>query len=323
MADATVGYYLDISWENDLRLSVVHIMLYPDIQPGEQRFIDTVATLAKDDFFTFLELQLIKDPAQRKAIGKLADTSHLSIAYIAPLLRLKLDVNSLDKSERDKAVKEVKSSIDEAVELGAERVMLLSGPDPGAPRRNDATRVLIDSLKEICAYAEEKHMGVTLEAMDRDVEKKCLIGPARDAAALARAIRKDYRNFGILYDMAHGPLLEENPRSALAVLKDYLVQIHVGNCVKVVGNPAYGDRHPRFGVDGGMHDVGDLTRFLKILFDIGYLRKKTRQNEKLPIVGLEVSPMPGESSEAVLAGAKRVWRQAWAQLQIIEKNSKR
>lgn len=98
--------------------------------------------------------------------------------------------------------------------------------------------------------------------------------------------------------MAHGPLLEEDPKSALTLLKDYLVHIHVGNCVKVVGNPAYRHKHPRFGVDGGMHDVSDLTRFLKILFDIDYLGKKTRQNEKLPIVGFEVKPLPNESSEA-------------------------
>lgn len=281
-----------------------------------------MVSLIKDDFFSFLELQLIKDPAQRKTIRQLAESSHLSMAYIAPLLRKRMDLNSLDESERDKAVKEVKLSIDEAVELGAERVMIISGPDPGLSLRNDVTRLLVDSLKEICAYAEEKRLGISLEAMDRSVEKKCLIGPAIDAAALARTIRKDYQNFGILYDMGHGPLLEENPRSALSILKNYLVQIHVGNCVKVLGNPAYGDRHPRFGVDGGVHDVADLTRFLKILFDIGYLGKKTRQNEKLPIVGLEVSPLPGESSEAVLAGAKRVWRQAWAQLQMIEKKSK-
>ena len=291
--------------------------MYPDVQPGEQRFIDTVATLAEDDFFSLLELAKIKDPAERKAIRQLADSSHLSITYIAPLLRQKLDLNSLDESERNKAVKEVKSCIDEAAELGAERVEgLLSGPD--VPRRNDAMRALVDSLKEICAYGEEKRLGITLETMDRDVEKKCLIGPAREAAALARMVRKDFRNFGILYDMAHGPLLDEDPRSALTILKNYLVHIHLGNCVKVEGNPAFGDKHPRFGVDGGMHDVDDLTRFLKILFDIGYLGKKTQQSEKLPMVGLEVRPLPGESSEAVLAGTKRVWRQAWAQLQTIK-----
>lgn len=68
--------------------------------------------------------------------------------------------------------------------------------------------------------------------------------------------------------------------------------------------------------------MDDLARFLKILFDIGYLGKKMRAREKLPIVGFEVKPLPGESSEAVLASTKRVWRQAWAQLQMSKKTSR-
>ena len=309
---------MNISWENSLRLSVVLHMTYPDVRPGEQRFMDAVATLAEDDFFSLLELTKVKHPAERKAVRQLADSSHLSITYHVSRPPLLLDVNSLDESERNEAVKEVKLCIDEAAELGAEQVGLVSGPDPGAPRRDDAMRALLGSLREICAYGEEKCLEITLEPMDRDVEKKRLIGPARDAAALTQMVRKDFRNFGILYDMAHGQLLDEDPRSALALLRDYLMHIHVGNCVKVAGNPAFGDEHPRFGVGGGMHDVDDLTRFLGILFDIGYLGKETRQSKKPPIVGLEVKPLPGESSEILLAGTKRVWRQAWAQLQTIK-----
>lgn len=300
------------------------MMIYPNVQSGEERFLDTFKALAEDDFFSLIELALVRDPGQRRTIRRLVETSNLSITYAAQgaLLGQKLDLNSLDQVDRNRAVKEVKSCIDEAVELGAERVSLLSGPDPGPLKRNEATRALVDSLKEICAYGERKHLAITLETFDRDIEKKCLIGPAKEAAALARTVRKDFRDFGLLYDMAHGPLLNEDPRRALSLLREYLVHIHVGNCVKVLGNPAYGDKHPRFGVDGGLHDANDLTRFLHILFDIGYLGRKTRPNEKLPIVGFEVKPLPDESSEAVLASSKRVWRQAWAQLQMTKKGSK-
>jgi sugar phosphate isomerase/epimerase len=300
-------------------------MVYPGLQSGEQQFLDTFTALAEDDFFSLLELALVKDPTQRRTIRKLAEVSHLSITYAAQaaLMGQKLDLNSLDESERRRAIKETMTCIDEANELGAERMSLLSGPDPGAPKRNEATRALVDSLKEICAYGERMGLAVTLEAFDREIEKKCLIGPAKEAAAVARSVRTDFPDFGILYDMAHGPLLEENFKSALTILKDYLVHIHVGNCVKVTGNPAYGDKHPRFGVDGGLHDVEELTHFLRLLFDVGYLGKRLRANEKLPIVGFEIKPLPGESSEAVLASTKRVWRQSWAQLQMTKKNNRR
>jgi sugar phosphate isomerase/epimerase len=299
-------------------------MSYPGVQSGEQRFLDTFTALAEDDFFSLIELALVKDPIQRESIRKLVEVSHLSITYAAQaaLMGQKLDLNSLDNSKRRRAVKETMTCIDEAYDLGAERMSLLSGPDPGASKRDEATRALVNSLKEICAYGEKKGLAVTLEAFDRDVEKKCLIGPAKEAAAVARSVRTEFPTFGILYDMAHGPLLEENFENALTILKNYLVHIHVGNCVKEAGNPAYGDKHPRFGVKGGLHDVGDLTHFLQILFDVGYLGKRLRPREKLPIVGFEIKPLPGETPEAVLASTKRVWRQSWAQLQRTKKNNR-
>jgi sugar phosphate isomerase/epimerase len=292
-------------------------MAYPGVQSGEQQFLDTFTALAEDDFFSLIELALVRDSAQRRVIRDLAEASHLSITYAAQaaLMGQKLDLNSLDDSERRRAIEETMRCVDEAHELGAERMSLLSGPDPGAPKRNEATKALVGSLREICAYAEKMGLGVTLEAFDRDVEKKCLIGPAKEAAAVARSVKADFADFGILYDMAHGPLLGENFKSALTTLKDCLVHIHLGNCVKATGNPVYGDKHPRFGVNGGLHDVEELTHFLRLLFDVGYLGKRLRANEKLPIVGFEIKPLPGESSEVVLAGTKRVWRQSWTQLQ--------
>jgi len=292
-------------------------MIYPAAASGEGAFLETVARLAEDDFFSVLEVAGINDPAVQKTVRELAENAHISLTYAAQpaLLGQKLDLNSANDAERSKAIGQVKSCIDEASGVGAERMSLVGGFDPGAARRVDATRLLVESLKQICAYGEQKRMPIMLETFDRDVEKKCLIGPAREAAALSRAIRKDYRDFGILYDMAHGPLLNEDPRSALAVLKNYLVHVHVGNCVKASGHPAYGDRHPRFGLEGGEHDVDDLTRFLRILFDIGYLGRKKRPDGRLPIVGFEIKPLPGERPETVIAGTKRVWRQAWARLQ--------
>lgn len=292
-------------------------MLYPTTQSGEGPILETVTRLADDDFFSVLEVTWIKDSAVRRAVREVAENSHVSLAYGAQpvLLSQKLDLNSLNDSERGRAVNQVKLCVDEASELGADRLALLSGPDPGDARRDDATRALVDSLEQICAYGKQKNVSIAVETFDRDVEKKCLAGPAKEIVALARTIRKDYRDFGIMYDMAHAPLLNEDPRKALALLKNHLVHVHVGNCVKVQGHPAYGDKHPRFGINGGEHDVDDLARFIRNLFDIGYLGKKTKPGGQLPIVGFEVRPLPGERPEAIIASTKRVWRQAWAQVQ--------
>jgi hypothetical protein len=82
--------------------------------------------------------------------------------------------------------------------------------------------------------------------------------------------------------------------------------------VKVPGRPLYGDLHPHFGFDGGVNGVDELAAFLRGLFDVGYLAENKGHK---PLVGFEVKPQgPGQTSELVLANAKRTWRQAWAKV---------
>jgi sugar phosphate isomerase/epimerase len=280
--------------------------------------LDSVKRLAKDDFFSVLEIVWLKDANLRRTVREIAESAHVTLTYGAQpaLLTQKLDLSSPDDSSRKQAVDQMKSCIDEAVEIGAERMSLLSGFYRGQQQLEESMRLLVDSLNEVCAYGEQNSMPITLEAFDREVEKKCLIGPAKDAAELARTIRRSHPDFGIMYDMAHGPLLNETARYGLNLLKRYLVHVHLGNCVKGdSAHPAFGDKHPRFGVRGGEHDVHELVKFIKILFDIGYIRRNPGKG-RLPIVGFEVKPMPGEDPDTVIAGTKRVWRQAWARLHL-------
>ena len=118
----------------------------------------------------------------------------------------------------------------------------------------------------------------------------------------------DRENFGLLVDLSHAPLLGEAPREALLPVKPYLVHAHVGNCFTAdTDSPAYGDQHPRFSYPGSPNGVNELAEFLRALFEIGYLAEG-----KQPVVSFEVKPLPGESSEVVLADAKRTMNQAWA-----------
>jgi sugar phosphate isomerase/epimerase len=294
-------------------------MAYPVAQAAENpTYLETLTRLAQDDFFSVLEIVWIKDPALRRSVKEIVESGHLAITYgaQAALLNQRLDLSSPIDNERRKAVDQVKACIDEASGLGAERMSLLSGFDRGESEREKLMGLLVNSVKEICAYGELRHMPITMEAFDREMEKKCLIGPAQDAATFARIIRQDYKHFGIMYDMAHGAILNEDPKRALTMLRPYLDHVHIGNCVKrTPTHPAYGDKHPRFGLEGGEHDVKELTRFLEVLFDIGYIGKKARADGRLPTVGFEIKPMPEENPEVVIAGSKRVWKQAWTQLQ--------
>ena len=302
------------SWEGLVDLSIVHFMIRPDTMAGSGPILESVARIVNDDFFSMIEIGHIEDPATLKQVAEMIATSHVRVAFGAQstLLMKKLDLNSFDADKRKEALAVMRQRMDEARELGANRFAVMSGPDPGEGRRPAAKELLIQSLQELCAYGKERGIGVTLESFDRTIEKKSLIGPSDEALKISQTMRKDYSDFGLMYDMGHAPLLDEDPAVALRLLKDHLAHVHIGNCVKKPGLTAYGDQHPRFGMTGGENDVPQLVYFLHALVDVGYIPSKPR--EVSPIIGFELKPVQGENPEAVIANGKRTWKKAWSML---------
>ncbi len=296
-----------------MKVGVVHFMAYPETMKGDGPILETLQKIAEDDFFTAVEIFHIKDEKIRKKAKKLLKASHLTIAYgVQPrLLVEKLNLNSFDEKEREKAIAEVKAGVDEAYEMEAQGLVFLSGKDPGEEKREEAHKLLVSSIKRICDYAESKgKLGIVLEMFDREIDKKCLIGPAEDAKKAAEEIRKNFDNFGLMVDLSHPPLFNETPTQAIRPVKDYLVHAHIGNYIlRDKKHIAYGDQHPRFGIEGGENDVEELVEFLRVLLDVGFLNTKNP-----PIVSCEVRPLADESSGVVIANAKRVLREAWAKV---------
>ena len=296
-----------------MKVGLIHFMAYPQVMRGKGPILETLQKIAEDDFFTAVEVSWIKDAKVRQKAKKLLEVSHLTVAYGAQprLLVKKLNLNSFDEVERQEAVDEVKAGVDEAYEIGAKGLAFLSGNDPGERERDQAFKLLIFSIKEICDYAKsEGDLRIVLEIFDQEIDKKCLIGPAKDARRVAEEVREEFNNFGLMVDLSHLPLLGETPAQAIMPVKDYLVHAHMGNCIlQDKEHPAYGDQHPRFGIIGGENDVKELVTFLRVLLDIGFLN-----HQNPPIVSFEVKPLAGETSEVVIANAKRVLKEAWARV---------
>jgi len=294
-----------------MKVGIVHFMAFPDISFGLE-LVNSIKRIAEDEFFGSIEITAAPNDA-RADIAKLLEASKLVIGYGAQpiLLGEKLDLNSSSPQQRELAISRIKSALDEAYSLGARQFAVLSGPTPAVEKQEKAKELLIDSLLQICSYAESKgSLGITLEIFDRDIDRRCLIGSTEDGVQVAAEVRKHYPSFGLMVDLSHLPLLGESAEHALKKASDYLVHVHIGNCViKDKSHPAYGDKHPRFGIAGGENDVAELRLFLKTLLDIGYIGEG-KQN----VVAFEVKPQSGESSEVVITNAKRTLMEAWSKL---------
>jgi sugar phosphate isomerase/epimerase len=298
------------SWHRYLRLGIVHFMAFPAVLRGEGPIVETVKQIASDEFFTAIEMGWVNDAAQRAATAALLRESHLSVGFGAQsaLLVTKSNLNAPEAEDRRKAVTLVQGCIDQAAELGAGRVAVLSGPYPGEAEEVRGTRLLVESLLDLCAYGRSRGIAITLETFDRTIEKKALAGPTRLCVDISEAVRRDFPEFGLMIDLSHIPLLGEGTRESLTTARDHLVHAHIGNCVmRDRAHPAYGDQHPRFGIAGGENDTPEVVEYLRCLFEIGFLGRAER-----PFLSFEVKPLPEETPGAVIAGTKRVFQEAWA-----------
>ncbi|MCS7120411.1 MAG: TIM barrel protein [Nitrososphaerota archaeon] len=307
------------SWSEVVSLGIVHPMIYPETLRGEGPILETLSKIVADDSFGAIEVSWIKDIEIRTKVASILDSAYMDVVYCAgpPILMQKLDLNSFDEKTRMKAIEGVKSLVDEAYMLGAKIMAIASGPDVEARKRSEARNLLQDSLKKICEYARENAkdyiLMISLENFDRDYDKKLLVGPTAEAADVVKSVREEYENIGLTVDLSHLPLLHETPKQSLTAAAKYLEHVHVGNCIlKDKNHPQYGDQHPRLGIKGGENSVKELIEFLKILKEIGYFDKKAVT--KRPVISFEVKPSSGESSEAIIAGSKRMFAEAWSKI---------
>jgi sugar phosphate isomerase/epimerase len=297
-----------------MHLGIVHFKAFPEVVSGQGPIVETLRKIAEDDFWTAVEVGWMKDVKARHEASKLLEVSHLKVCYATQprILGQKLNPNSLVAAERKKAVDNVKRGIDEAYQLGASCVRVLSGKDPGDESREDAKKIFIDVLKEWCEYAQQQgDIKLYLKIFDRDIDKAALIGHFKDAADVAEEVYREYKNFGVLSDLSHFPLLRETPAEAIPLVMKYPMHFHIGNCVmRDRKHVLYGDLQPRFGVAGGELDTADVRDYFKLLLDHNLLKPDDK-----PVMSVEVRPLLAEeSSELIIANAKRVIKEAWASL---------
>lgn len=305
---------MKVSLHDYMKVGIVHFMAYPKTITGDGPVADTVKDIVCDEFFDEIELTKVNDPAERERVKTLLASSGVAVGFGAQPLILKggLNLNSFDEDERRKAIEGMKVGIDQAYELGAKKFGFLSGQKP-SDRQDEAMQLLADSIVEMGRYAKSKgDLVLSLETFDDSTEKFALIGTNALAVELAKEVRKAIPDFGLMVDLSHLPMQGETVRQALTVTEEFINHAHIGSCViSDLNDPAYGDKHPRFGHPKGESSVPEVREFLRGLLDIGYLREDASDRN---IVAFEVQPLGTEETAAVIAEAKRTLREAWRTL---------
>lgn len=292
---------------NYAKIGIVLTQAYPEASKCEVGFLSALKKIITDEYFELIEIGQLPFSSLNETVPALIKSAHMDFTYCghSRLFANKLNINSLDESERAKAVAEMKKGLDEAHAFGASEYQFLS-------RTYDETRIeehieaLAKSTREICEYAKQYDIPVTIEIFDYDIDKRSLLGPIDRVVSFVDKV-KDLDNFGFMVDCSHIPMIRETLSENLDPIKDKILHAHMGNTQIVdKSDVAYGDMHPRFGYPKGENDTEYLAAFLQKLKDFGYIYEGGKND-----LSFEVRPIPGEDPDIVIANAKRTLNEAW------------
>jgi sugar phosphate isomerase/epimerase len=275
-------------------MGINHQFIYPEALSDAGAHTRTLEKIVRDDNFEALDFWISAEtPNREKEISIVRNSGKFLNYNIGDRRGEKIVIPaSPDSGEQEYALETMKREIDMALECGAKKIIFGSGPDfPGdrAEAKKRLSGFILEAFKRV-----PQEITIAMEPTDRDLDKHFLFGPFKESAAFAEDLRRQgMKNFTLLVDMGHIPLLDISIEEALDETAPYIGHIHLGNClIKDKSHPLYGDKHVPWDFPGGEYGENDAAVFIKKLFQIGYINNKERNT-----VSFEMRPFGDLGSE--------------------------
>lgn len=291
--------------------------VFPEMSDGSGPIIENIDYVLDSGLFSLVETTYRKSEEDFIKLKNYLAQKQVRIIYLAPsaIYQQKLDLNSLDETERKKAASFLRDFISRAYFLNAEMLLICCGPDPGPEYRKQAKRQLVKSLCELLQFTrtfqKDYLLDLIFENFDRDLQMRRLLGPTRESVDLIMEVKKNFGNINLILDQSHLRQLGEDHQESLFLARNCLGHVHLANCLlKDRSHPQWGDSHLAFNTEGSELGTSDIVQMLHTLFQIGYL--KEGGGDKLPTISLEVKPSPPNSDPyATFKDTCNTFLEAW------------
>jgi protein FrlC len=192
--------------------------------------VDAIATLEIDgiDFWCGRPHLFRKDYSysEIQRLRKKMEDNHLSAAACMPaFFRYPFSLSSPNPIVRRDSISYMKACIYNAVLLGCPYVLVVPSSSLHGQTTENARELYIDSMRKVCAYAEQKKMKLGIEIVyPRLSDYMCSTADALDV------IRKlGSANLGVVLDSGHLNLSGEDLESAVKNVSDVLLGVHIND----------------------------------------------------------------------------------------------
>lgn len=297
-----------MSWQEYIRIGINHHLLYRKVISGPEDHLNTLRELLSEKRLEILDLWIPEEDPHRSEESRLLRDCGKDIYYNVGTRKGKEPAHpaTLSAARREYSLDFYKREISRGLEVGCRKIIANSGPDVPEDR-SGAFEALVDFFCEICRFVPEDVL-VMVEPTDRDTDKKKFIGPSSEAVRLCQRIHAaGCPNFASMVDMCHLPLMDETVDGAMRSSAGHIGHIHLGNCIPADrSNPLYGDKHPAWGLEGGVYGVPEIAALLRAGIDIGYFSTESRGSASFEMLAYE-DATPLESVDRFFGTLQEAW----------------
>ena len=260
-------------------------IMISQVSPGsldkQGKTLKTIESALKLGCFDAIQTVHIQYPNERKEIKNLLNEEGKTLTYCITRLLNKngcnLSSNELDVQQKNIDI--LKRSLDEASEVGAKKIAVISGRRPVRENnRLEALDTLREQLLKACEMAKEYGIKIILEPLDYFAHKKNTLGTTEEAVNICKQLEGQGLKLGLCIDTAHVILNNEKVSQALKICNRYLEEFHFCNCVIDKKHKLYGDNHIFFGYPGVIGE-NEMAAIMSELVNLGFMSEKM----KLPI----------------------------------------
>ncbi len=257
-----------------MRKGICLTAIYPEAMFDKDKLVEVIKQTARTGFFNAVEYYFEGSKEDYKQIRDLIKELDLYSVFLAgyPMKSGQIDISSRDEAVRTSGVDYCRELIERAITLGADKVLILSGP---VWQEEDRELMVQQSVKSIQELSDIKNYKTTipeisLEFFNNHGEPYLALGDFETLKLLCKKLTGI--NFGITYDFSHAMQLGMDIRSTVEELLPWIHHIHIANSVsRVKTSPLYGDKHPLFGTEDEDLSLVDVFSLLQDFQMNGYL----------------------------------------------------
>lgn len=278
--------------------------VYPQAMSHLELLTELFWKVKAEGIYECVEFYFEGTEEEEQRIRSVLEETGLSAVYLAgfPVKRDRISISDENEEVRRKAVERCLDYYVHAQRIGAEKMLILSGPVWEQENKEKLIARMRKSFLELAEASAGQKTEITLEFFPSKREPFLAVGDTE----LVKEIYQGFENkIGITFDTSHVAQMQEDVLQSFQSLKPWIHHLHLANSMSAdESHELYGDRHPLFSLENGDFSIEEIR-------DIYQRMQKEHLLQEVSICSMEIISRGNEDwyYEEIKKEANHIWKE--------------